>query len=296
MSSNRPHDPRTAHHDEPFGEQQIDHPGLTGELDPRPDHGEDSYRGSGRMEGRRALITGGDSGIGRATAIAFAREGADVVFSCLDAETDDAEQTLDLIRSAGRHGAATAADLSDERTSVDLVGLAERELGGLDVVVNNAAHQMSLDDGILSLSTSQLERTFATNVFALFWICRAAVPILPAGSAIVNVASIQARQPSPHLMDYAATKAAIVNITTNLAQQVADRGIRVNAVAPGPIWTPLIPATMPPEAVDSFGQDTPIGRAGQPAEVAPAMVFLASDEASYITGETLAVTGGRAFT
>src|SRR5215213_5079127 len=236
-------DPRTQHTRDDFGEQDIPHPGRTDEMDDQPDHGEATYRGSGRLHGRRALITGGDSGIGRAVAIAFAREGADVAIAYLPEEQDDAEETERWIRDAGR--------------------------------------------------TAVLERTYRTNVFAMFWLCRYALAYMQPGSCIINTSSIQGFQPSPHLIDYASTKAAIVNFTKNLAQELAERGVRVNAVAPGPIWTPLIPATMEPEAVATFGQDTPIGRAGQPAELAPAYVFLASPESSYISGEVLGVTGGK---
>jgi NAD(P)-dependent dehydrogenase (short-subunit alcohol dehydrogenase family) len=288
-----PADPTTQHRTEDFGEQQIDHPGLTGDMDVTPDHGERSYRGSGRLEGKRAIVTGGDSGIGRAVAIAFAREGADVVLSYLPEEEADAAETARWVRDAGRRAVQAPGDLQHEDRCQELVRRAVDELGGIDVVVNNAGYQMALDDGLVSLSSEQLERTYRTNIFAMFWLCKAALPHLQPGATIINVTSIQAYQPSPHLIDYASTKAAIVNFTQNLAQDLADRGIRVNAVAPGPIWTPLIPATMPAEMVDSFGQETPLGRAGQPAELAPAFVFFASQESSYVTGEVLGVTGGK---
>lgn len=288
-------DPRHASQSPPETQQQP-HPGLTNHMDPTPDHGEDSYVGSGRLDGRRALITGGDSGIGRAVAIAFAREGADVAFTHLPEENTDAEVTDHHVRAAGRSSLPIVCDVRDEQACERLVADTVEQLGGLDIIVNNAAYQMSLDEGIAELTSDQLRRTFETNVFALCWIVRSALDHLSPGSSIINVTSIQARQPSPQLVDYAATKAAIVNLTANLAQQLADRGIRVNAVAPGPVWTPLIPATMPPEAVGEFGQNTPLGRVGQPAELAPTFVFLASDDATYITGETVAVTGGRPFT
>ena len=284
-------DPTKQHTSDDFGEQQIAHPGLTGDLEVQPDHGEETYRGSGRLEGRRALITGGDSGIGRAVAIAFAREGADVLIAHLPDEEDDAQETIKWITDAGRKGVAVPGDIQDESHCGALVARAVEELGGLDVLVNNAAYQMSLD-GLESLSTEQLERTYRTNVFAMIWLCKAALPHLQPGASIINTSSIQAYQPSPHLLDYASTKAAIVNFTKNLAQDLAEQGIRVNSVAPGPIWTPLIPATMDADKVDQFGQSTPMGRAGQPAELAPAFVFFASQESSYVTGEVLGVTGG----
>jgi NAD(P)-dependent dehydrogenase (short-subunit alcohol dehydrogenase family) len=224
-------DPTKQHTSDDFGEQQIAHPGLTGDLEVQPDHGEETYRGSGRLEGRRALITGGDSGIGRAVAIAFAREGADVLIAHLPDEEDDALETLKWITEAGRKGVAVPGDIQDESHCGALVARAVEELGGLDVLVNNAAYQMSLD-GLESLSTEQLERTYRTNVFAMIWLCKAALPHLQPGASIINTSSIQAYQPSPHLLDYASTKAAIVNFTKNLAQDLAERGIRVNSVAP----------------------------------------------------------------
>jgi NAD(P)-dependent dehydrogenase (short-subunit alcohol dehydrogenase family) len=287
-----PADPRTQQPRDSFGEQDIAHPGRTADMDVRPDHGESTYRGTGRLEGRRALITGGDSGIGRAVAIAFAREGADVAISYLDEEQEDAEETARWVRDAGRKVLTLPGDIRDEEHCRQLVSRTVEAFGGLEILVNNAAYQMALAR-FEDLTTEQLERTYRTNVFAMFWLCRFALAHMEAGSCIINNSSIQGYQPSPHLIDYASTKAAIVNFTKNLAQELAQRGIRVNSVAPGPIWTPLIPATMEPDAVDQFGQDTPLGRAGQPAELAPAFVFLASQEASYITGEVIGVTGGR---
>ncbi len=287
-----PTDPTTQHTSDDFGEQQIDHPGLTGDLEQQPDHGEQTYRGSGRLDGRRAIITGGDSGIGRAVAIAFAREGADVLISYLPEEEEDAQETLRWVEDAGRKGVAVPGDIQDEAHCQAIVARAVAELGGLDVLVNNAAYQMGLE-GLESLTTEQLERTYRTNVFAMIWLCKAALAHLEPGASIINTSSVQAYQPSTDLLDYASTKAAIVNFTKNLAQVVADRGIRVNSVAPGPVWTPLIPATMDPEKVDQFGQQTPLGRAGQPAELAPAFVFFASQESSYVSGEVLGVTGGK---
>ena len=284
-------DPTEQHTSEDFGEQEIEHPGRTTDMEGEPDHGEETYRGSGRLEGRRAIITGGDSGIGRAVAIAFAREGADVLIAYLPDEEEDARETLRWVEEAGRRGVAVPGDIQDEAHCQAIVARAVDELGGVDVLVNNAAYQMSLD-GLGSLTTEQLERTYRTNVFAMIWLCKAALPHLQPGASIINTSSIQAYQPSAHLLDYASTKAAIVNFTKNLAQELAGKGVRVNSVAPGPIWTPLIPATMEPEKVAQFGQQTPIGRAGQPAEVAPAFVFFASQESSYVTGEVLGVTGG----
>jgi NAD(P)-dependent dehydrogenase (short-subunit alcohol dehydrogenase family) len=272
-------------------EQEIDHPGLESEMDLEPDYGESSYRGSGRLEGKRALITGGDSGIGRAVALAFAREGADVVISYLPEEEDDAQVTARVVRDAGRRAVTAPGDLRDEEFCTGLVERAVSELGGLDVLVSNAAYQMSID-GIEDLTTEQLLRTYYTNVFATFWLCKASVRQMQPGSSIIITSSIQAYQPSPSLLDYASTKGALLNFTKGLSQQLAPKGIRVNTVAPGPIWTPLIPATMPADEVSSFGSETPIGRAGQPAELAPAYVFLASQESSYITGERIGVTGG----
>ena len=274
--------------------QQQTPPGNEQEMGPKPDHGEESYRGSDRLSGKRAIITGGDSGIGRAVAIAFAREGADVLVTYLaDEEEKDARETVALIEQAGRTGVAVRCDLREEDNCRALVDQALRDLGGVDILVNNAAYQMSQDNGLLDITTEQFDRVFKTNVYAMFWLCKFAVPHMKEGSTIINTSSIQAFDPSPQLLDYATTKAAIANFTKALAQNLAERGIRVNAVAPGPIWTPLIPATMPEEKVKQFGTDTPLGRPGQPAELAPAYVYFASQESSYVTGEILGVTGGR---
>jgi NAD(P)-dependent dehydrogenase (short-subunit alcohol dehydrogenase family) len=284
----------TAQHAQPDGaDEQLTHPGLTGAMGEQPDHGEESYRGSGRLTGKRAVVTGGDSGIGRAVALAFAREGADVVIAHLEAEEKDAQETVRLVEDAGRRAVTVAGDLTDEHACQQLVDSAVSELGGIDILVNNAAYQQAQPGGIADITTEQFDRVLRTNLYAMFWLCQKALPHLGAGASIINTSSIQSSQPSPELLDYAMTKAAIVNFTRGLAQQLAPRGIRVNAVAPGPIWTPLIPATMPAEQVEGFGSDTPLGRAGQPAELAPAYVFFASQESSYVTGEVLAVTGGQ---
>jgi NAD(P)-dependent dehydrogenase (short-subunit alcohol dehydrogenase family) len=273
-------------------EQKIPHPGLTGEMQQQPDHGEESYRGSGKLPGKRAVITGGDSGIGRAVAIAFAREGADMVLSYLPEEDADAKETARLVEEAGRKAVLAPGDVRDEQYCTQLIETAVRELGGIDILVNNAAYQMMQPGGILDITTEQFDRVYKTNIYGMFWLCKAAVPHLRPGSTIINTSSVEAYQPKPALLDYASTKGAIVNFTKGLAQNLAQQGIRVNTVAPGPIWTPLIPATAPEEELKSFGAQTPLGRAGQPAELAPAFVFLASQESSYITGERIGVTGG----
>lgn len=277
-----------------FPAQQQEPPGLTAPMDPAPDHGETSYRGSGRLAGLRALITGGDSGIGRAVAIAFAREGADVAIGYLPEEQQDAEETARWVRQAGREAVLLPGDLREEQVARDTVADAVARLGGLDVLVNNAGFQMARRSSIADVTTDDLDRVLKTNLYALFWVTQAALEHLGEGGSIVNVSSIQAYQPSTSLLDYASTKAAINNFTVNLAAEVGARGIRVNAVAPGPIWTPLQPATQPPEKIEAFGADTPLGRAGQPAEVAPAFVFLASPtDAGYVSGTVLGVTGGK---
>ncbi len=238
------------------------------------------------------MITGGDTGIGRAVALAYAREGADILFTYQEPEEADARETIRLVEDAGRKVVAMPGDLRDEQHCQAVVARAVKDLGGIDILVNNAAFQMSQDGGIEDIDTEQLDRVLKTNVYAMFWLTKAALPHMGAGSVVINTSSIQAFDPSPQLMDYAMTKAAIVSFTKSLSQQLAGKGIRVNTVAPGPIWTPLIPATMPEKKVDDFGTETPLGRPGQPAEVAPAYVFLASQESSYITGERIGVTGG----
>jgi NAD(P)-dependent dehydrogenase (short-subunit alcohol dehydrogenase family) len=273
--------------------QDLPHPGASADMSPTPDYGEDTYRGSGRLSGRKAVITGGDSGIGRAVAIAFAREGADVLISYLPAEQDEAEHVAETIRAAGRTAVLAPGDIRSREQCQEIVARAVADLGGLDILVNNAAYQMAQPGGLPDITPDQLERVFTTNIYAMFWLCQAALPHLQPGAAIINTTSVEAYDPAPPLLDYAASKAAILNFTKGLSQQLAPKGIRVNAVAPGPIWTPLIPATMPPDSIETFGTDTPLGRAGQPAELAPAYVFLASQESSYITGERIGVTGGR---
>lgn len=276
----------------PFKRQTQEWPGLASKMDPRPDHGEQSYKGSGRLLGRKALITGGDSGIGRAAAIAFAREGADVAIGYLPAEESDAHEVIELIRKAGRTAVALPGDIRDEKFCQKLVADAVKGLGGLDVLVNNAARQTARK-ALADVSTEQFDATFRTNVYAMFWITRAALPHLPAGACVINTSSIQAYEPSANLVDYAMTKSAIVSFTKSMAKQLADKGVRVNAVAPGPFWTPLQPSGgQPPDALETFGAKSAIGRPGQPAELAATYVLLASAEASYVTGEVFGNAGG----
>lgn len=285
-------DPRNQYPKMDIPKQSQPEPGLDAKLQPLADHGESTYRGCERLKGRKALITGGDSGIGRAVAIAFAREGADVVINYLPSEEVDAAETLRICREAGVKAEGCPGDIGSEEFCNELVKKAIGTLGGLDILVNNAGKQVYVPD-IENLSTGQLEKTFATNIFAMFWLVKAALPSMPAGSAIINTASIQAYKPSPGLLDYASTKGAIVTFTKGLSEQLAPKGVRVNAVAPGPVWTPLQPSHgQPEEKLVKFGQHAPLGRAGQPAELAPAYVFLASGESSYVTGEVLGVTGG----
>ncbi|MFC7797386.1 SDR family oxidoreductase, partial [Streptomyces cinereoruber] len=274
----------------PFPDQQQEHPGSTERMDPRPDHGEESYRGHDLLPGRAAVVTGGDSGIGRAVCLAFAREGADVVLTHLPEEKDEAAETARLVREAGRKAVPVECDVRDEEQCAALIDRAVGEFGRVDVLVNNAAYQMAQPDGIEAISTEQFDRVMKTNLYGMFWLSRAVLPHMPRGGSIINTTSVQGYQPSPHLLDYAMTKAAIVSFTHSMAQLLAERGIRVNGVAPGPVWTPLIPATMPD--VKDFGEQSPLGRPAQPAEMAPAYVFLASPGASYITGEIVNATGG----
>ena len=291
-----PSDPQSRHHQPDTEGEQLADPGdgdsVTGEMGDEPDHGESTYHGTGRLADRVAVVTGGDSGIGRAVALAFAREGADVVLAYLEGEHEDGRRTAELVEEAGRRAVTVPCDLTSETACRELVERAVSDFGRIDILVNNAAYQMAQPGGIADISTEQLDRVVKTNLYAMFWLCKMALPHMPRGGSIINTSSVQASKPSAELLDYAMTKAGIVNFTRGLAAMVAEDGIRVNSVAPGPIWTPLIPATMPAEMVKSFGTQTPVGRAGQPAEVAPAYVFLASDDSSYITGEVVAVTGG----
>ncbi|MDR5735445.1 SDR family oxidoreductase [Caballeronia sp. LZ025] len=276
----------------PFPDQQQDRtPGLTAPMDPKPDHGEQSYKGSGRLAGKTALITGADSGIGRAVAIAYAREGADVAIAYLD-EHDDAKETARWVEEAGRKALLLPGDITDREFCKELVAKTVEAFGRVDVLVNNAAYQMTYDS-LEEISDDEWDKTYSTNIGAMFRITKAALPHMKEGGAIINTTSINADSPNPGLIAYASTKGAIQNFTGGLAQLLAERGIRANCVAPGPIWTPLIPSTMPPEKVKNFGSQVPIKRAGQPAELAAAYVMLASDEASYISGATIAVTGGK---
>lgn len=285
-------DPTTQYPRPPFEEQPQKAPGLAKDMKPRPDHGEDSYVGFGRLKGRKALITGGDSGIGRAVAIAFAREGADLTLNYLPEEEEDAKEVVEITRESGVQVHTLPGDIKDEAFCKKLVDTAVKNMGGLDIVVNVAGKQ-AYQEKIMDITTEQFDETFKTNVYALFWICKAAVPHLPRGATIINTASIQAYDQSPILGDYAPTKSAIVGFTKVLAKQLADRGIRVNAVAPGPIWTPLQPSGgQPQEKVKEFGKNVPLGRPGQPAELASIYVFLASQESSYVTAEVYGVTGG----
>jgi NAD(P)-dependent dehydrogenase (short-subunit alcohol dehydrogenase family) len=272
-------------------EPQQSPPGTLGAMRRRPDHGEDSYRGSGRLDGRTAVITGGDSGIGRAVAIAYAREGADVLISYLN-EHDDARETAKYVEEAGRRAVLVAGNLADPDHCRTVIDTALAELGRIDILVNNAAYQMT-HETVEEISDEEWQHTFDVNITAMFRLVRAALPHLAAGASIINTSSINIDQPRPTLLPYATTKGAIANFTAGLAQMLGGRGIRVNSVAPGPIWTPLIPSTMPPEHVEEFGKNTPLGRAGEPKEVAPVYVLLGSAEASYISGAVIPVTGGK---
>jgi NAD(P)-dependent dehydrogenase (short-subunit alcohol dehydrogenase family) len=298
MTSNP--DPKEQHAQPDTEGEQLPPPGsqssVTSHMGDEPDHGEESYRGSDELLDRVAIVTGGDSGIGRAVALAFAREGADVVIAYLADEEKDGAETARLIEEAGRRAISVPTDLTSEQACDELIERTVSEFGRIDILVNNAAYQMAQPGGIEDITTDQFDRVMKTNLYAMFWLSKKALPHMSAGASIINTSSVQASSPSPELMDYATTKAGIANFTRALASSLGERGIRVNSVAPGPIWTPLIPATMPEEKVESFGEQTPLGRVGQPAELAPAYVFLASGKASYITGEVLAVTGGQPVT
>jgi NAD(P)-dependent dehydrogenase (short-subunit alcohol dehydrogenase family) len=274
----------------PYPEQHQEIPGSDKKMNPKADHGETSYKGSGKMTGRKAVITGGDSGIGRAVAIAFAREGADVLIAYLN-EHDDARETAHYVTEAGRKVVLVPGDISDEQHCKLIIKKAVDELGGIDVLVNNAAFQM-VHESIQEITAEELDHTFKTNIYSMFYLCKAAEPHLKPGSTIVNTTSVNAYKPNPTLIAYASTKGAIQNFTASLAGLWAEKGIRVNCVAPGPVWTPLIPTTFPPEEVKKFGQNTPMKRAAQPAELAPAYVLLASQDSSYMSGSTVQVTGG----
>jgi len=288
---NRMQNPIEQYEKPPYNEQrQQSAPGTETEMIPKADHGEASYKGSGKLLGRKAVITGGDSGIGRAVAIAFAREGADVLISYLN-EHEDAKETAKYVEKAGRKAVLVAGDISNEVQCNEIINRAIKELGGIDILVNNAAYQMS-HESLQELSSEELDKTFKTNVYAMFYLCKAAEPHMKPGSTVINTASVNAYKPSPQLIAYAATKGAIQNFTASLGQLWAEKGIRVNCVAPGPIWTPLIPSTMPPEKVKSFGENVPLKRAGQPVELSAIYVLLASQDSSYMTGSTVQVTGG----
>ncbi len=285
-------DPKEQGAKPPFEEQPQEPPGLEAEMTPRPDYGAETYKGHARLEGKAAIITGGDSGIGRAVAVAFAREGADVAIAYLEEEEEDALETARAVEASGRRCLRVPGDIREEAHCLRLVERAAEEFGRLDILVNNAAFQMTRDD-IGEISSEEFDRTFRTNVYAMFYLCKAALPRMEKGGSIINTASIQAYQPSPELLAYAATKGAIVTFSKALAPMAMERGVRVNVVAPGPIWTPLITSTMPHEKYEEFGKDTPEERPGQPAELAPVFVFLASQESSYVCGEVIGVTGGK---
>ena len=291
--SNKPktQDPKELEARPPFPEQEQEPVGLESEMEPRPDYGEESYRGSGKLQGKAAVITGGDSGIGRAVALAFAREGADVLISYLD-EHSDAEETVRIVEKEGRRCIPVAGNIGEESHCRQIVERAIQEFGKIDVLINNAAWQESIES-IQEVSEDMLLHTYRVNIFAMFFLCKAAMPHMQPGSTIINTTSIQAYQPSPNLLPYSTTKGAILTFTKALSEEAIQQGIRVNAVAPGPIWTPLIPMSFPGEKVAEFGKTTPMGRPGQPAELAPVYVFLASQDSTYITGECIGVTGGK---
>lgn len=288
----RPADPRPAGPQPEYPQKPIAPPGLDSEMTPPADHGETSYKGLGRLTDRVALITGGDSGIGRAVAIAFAREGAHVALSYLPEEEKDAQETRRWLEEAGRRALLLPGDIQDEGHCASIIARVFDEFGRLDTLVNNAGFQRTYA-AIEDVSSEDFDRTFRTNVYAMFWLCRAALPRMEPGSTVINTASIQSYDPSAHLLAYAPTKSAIISFTKALAPMAIKRGVRVNAVAPGPVWTPLIPSTMEEEKVKKFGADTAFGRAAQPVEIAPLFVFLASNESRFVTGEVYGATGGQ---
>jgi NAD(P)-dependent dehydrogenase (short-subunit alcohol dehydrogenase family) len=286
-------DPTKQYPSPEFPKQMQPEPGLAKKMQPKPDHGEESYKGLGRLKGRKALVTGADSGIGRATAIAFAREGADLLITYLPSEEADAKEVVELIKKTGQKVITMPGDIDNEDFCKQLVDKAVKEIGGIDLLANIAGKQVAKKD-IQDITTEQFDKTMKVNIYAMFWLCKYALPHMPAGASIINTASIQSYQPSPTLVDYASTKAAIVAFSKGLAKQVAEKGVRVNVVAPGPVWTPLQPSQgQPAEKIPVFGENTPLGRPGQPVEVAPAYVFLASQEASFVTAEVIGVTGGQ---
>lgn len=285
-------DPKEQEQKPSFDQSRIQYPGSSEEMSPQPDYGEDSYKGLGRLEGKVALITGADSGIGRAVSIAFAREGADVLLSYLPEEEKDGSETANWIEKAGRKAVKLPGDIRQEQHCVDMVSRAMKDFGRLDLLINVAGFQ-NTHESLEEFTDEEFDRTFKTNVYALFWLCRAALGHMQPGSAIVNTTSIQAYDPNPQLIAYAATKSAIVSMTKTLSKLAMKKGVRVNAVAPGPVWTPLIPATMPEEKVKEFGKTTSFGRPAQPVELAPLFVFLASNESRYVTGEIYGITGGQ---
>ena len=284
-------DPRTLYQQPPYSDTQQAAPGKEKEMIPKIDHGEETYQGVGRLNGRHALITGADSGIGRAVALAFAREGADIGISYLS-EHDDAKETGRLVSKAGQRTELFPGDISDPKVTEELVDKAIDAFGSVEILVNNAAFQRTYAD-LSDISDEEFEETYRVNIFAMFRLCKAILPLMQPGSSIINTGSIQSFDPTPSLLPYASTKAAIVSFTRSLASMAIKRGVRVNAVAPGPVWTPLIPSTMPKERVREFGSHTVLGRAAQPAELAPIYVFLASDQSSYVTGEVYGATGGQ---
>jgi NAD(P)-dependent dehydrogenase (short-subunit alcohol dehydrogenase family) len=288
--SKAPIDPREVEPKQPYPEQIQEFPGIEAEMTPRPDYGEGSYKGSGKLEGRVALITGGDSGIGRAVALAYAREGADVLISYFN-EDRDAQETAKWVEDAGRKAILVPGDIQDEKHCQKLIDRTVEELGQIDILINNAAFQMSYKN-IMEMPSDEFDQAFRTNVYAMFYLCKAAIPKMKPGSCIINTTSVEAYNPLPILLPYATTKGAIATFTKALSQEAINYGIRVNAVAPGPVWTPLIPYSMPQEAVKTFGNSTPIKRAAQPSELAPVYVWLASPEATYISGMIYGVTGG----